>query len=584
MSCINRQVGFAPVEVEFAGVKDRPKWAIPWLEDDPALIIPQLWAGRMRKDAADALSYGCTGLIGIHWRTRILGPNVSALAHAGWEQKSWNPEFGVAFVPPDIDEMEGAVEAQFANFPDVSVENTEEDSLYQTMIYALTNYDLKIPDGKYKLTLKFCEIYYNEKGKRIFNIAIQNNPVINSFDIFARVGNGKALDLTFENIRVSDGKLNIKFDYITDYPSLAGIVITGLDKNGKLKTYRRINCGGKSYKNYEADPSLIHKGYYRNRDLEVNDFYSDWVLTQFGKEVAKPMTDLFIRLDGSSKIKDKNARKANLPRPANWNKGPGGIFPEPKPWEEIQKQYGFVQEMESLRPEVKGKGNQKRFDYWLNNFRYLRAIGKFNCSLYEYNKTMGKVRAVKDIESRKKQAKEQALPIREKLITELTEIHRYLLKTVSTTGGLGNVANWQQHNIPMHVEKPGQELAEILGEELPEAAVPPRELPGEARIIVPTVRTSLTAGEPLQLKIILMNVRLKEANLFWKIFGRKNFVKFGLNHVNRSVYSAFVPADSLGDDFEYYIEIITENEKKLYFPATAPDLNQTVVILSGNEN
>jgi hypothetical protein len=70
MSCINRQVGNEPVEPGFARVQARPKWAIPWLEDDPGLTSVQLWAGRMRKDAADALAYGCTGLVGIHWRTR----------------------------------------------------------------------------------------------------------------------------------------------------------------------------------------------------------------------------------------------------------------------------------------------------------------------------------------------------------------------------------------------------------------------------------------------------------------------------------------------------------------------------------
>lgn len=84
MSCINQQVGFTPVDPGFAKVSGRPLWAIPWMEDDPALTIMQLWAGRMRADAADALDYGCTGLIGIHWRTKTLQTNVSALAQAGW--------------------------------------------------------------------------------------------------------------------------------------------------------------------------------------------------------------------------------------------------------------------------------------------------------------------------------------------------------------------------------------------------------------------------------------------------------------------------------------------------------------------
>ena len=93
MSCISRTVGNSPVEPGFCRVSGRPKWSIPWMEDDPGLTMPQLWVGRMRRDAADSLAYGCTGLMGIHWRTRILGPNVSALAQAAWDQGGWNPDF-----------------------------------------------------------------------------------------------------------------------------------------------------------------------------------------------------------------------------------------------------------------------------------------------------------------------------------------------------------------------------------------------------------------------------------------------------------------------------------------------------------
>jgi len=89
-SCINRYVGFARIEPAFNQISERPLWAIPWLEDDPALLSPQLWAGRMRKDAYDAFKYGCNGLVGIHWRTRLIGPTLAALAKAGWDLISWN--------------------------------------------------------------------------------------------------------------------------------------------------------------------------------------------------------------------------------------------------------------------------------------------------------------------------------------------------------------------------------------------------------------------------------------------------------------------------------------------------------------
>ena len=62
----------------------RSLWAIPWIEDDPALTSPQLWAAGCARDAADALRYGCDGLLGIHWRTRVLSANVLALARAAW--------------------------------------------------------------------------------------------------------------------------------------------------------------------------------------------------------------------------------------------------------------------------------------------------------------------------------------------------------------------------------------------------------------------------------------------------------------------------------------------------------------------
>jgi hypothetical protein len=89
-SCINREVGFSPVESAFTNISERALWAIPWLEDDPAMISPQLWVGRMRKDAYDAFRFGCDGLMGIHWRTINVAPMVSALAKAAWEIGDWS--------------------------------------------------------------------------------------------------------------------------------------------------------------------------------------------------------------------------------------------------------------------------------------------------------------------------------------------------------------------------------------------------------------------------------------------------------------------------------------------------------------
>jgi hypothetical protein len=111
-SCINRGLGYTPVDIGFASIHDRPKWSIPWMEDDPSLLTTQLWAGRMRRDAFDSWKYGCDGLMGIHWRTRILAPTVSSLAKAAWECGSFTDTLSGRDLPV-IDFYTDFVETEF---------------------------------------------------------------------------------------------------------------------------------------------------------------------------------------------------------------------------------------------------------------------------------------------------------------------------------------------------------------------------------------------------------------------------------------------------------------------------------------
>jgi len=392
MSCINRNVGHAPVEPGFAKVEGRPQWAIPWIEDDPAMIIPQLWVGRMRKDAADARRYGCTGLLGIHWRTRILGPNVSALARAAWDQSGWNPD--------------------------------------------------------------------------------------------------------------------------------------------------------------------------------AADFYADWALSQFGPEAAGEIAAVFTQID------------CRLPRPSDWVHGPGGVKPDGRPWAEVAKQYAFVDELAALRAKVKGPGNLERFDYWLGNFRYLREVGRANCTWARLNEAIRNAKAEQDADARKKLARESALPLRKELIEQVTDVHRYLLATVSTRGGLGTVTNWQQHVMPMLLGPSEKDLREILGEELPADAMPSKEYRGPTRLFVPVVRTGLVAGEPLKIEVIVLGTKPREAFVSVSPLGENKGTRLPLVHVAWGVYSVTLPPEAIPSDFEYHIQLTTEDGKAMMFPPTAPKVNQTVVVVA----
>ena len=576
MTCINRQVGFAPVEVGFSRVKGRPTWAIPWLEDDPALLIPQLWVGRMRRDAADALAYGCSGLLGIHWRTRILGPNVSALAKAAWEQKPWNPYLGKETPVPDLKHTEGREGGNFAAFPNNPIADTEQDALYQTVTYDVKAYRLKVPNGTYAVRLQFCEPHYAEAGKRVFGVTLQGRKVIDKLDILAKVGQNRALDYTFPDVQVSDGMLEIQFDPIVEFPCIAAFTVEGQG------IVRKINCGGSAVEGYEADMPRSDVD-SRPRDMPTEDFYLDWAKAQFGEPAAEPAAKLFVRLDGGPDMGIGKRRDSYLPRPSTWVDGPGGIQPDGRPWAEVEKECAFVDEMASLRPKVSGAGNLERFDYWLNTFRYLKAVGQVNCTWAQSNAAMEQVKKETDPGKQKELARGTVLPIRRELIGQVAEVHRLLLATITTTGGMGTVMNWQQHLLPNLLTKPGEELAKILSEKLPEDADAPMSYDGPARLIVPTARTSLTAGEDLRLKVIALGPqKVENGAVYWRPLGKGQFESMPLQHVARGVYSAQIPAGRIREtDFEYYVQAAIGRDK-VTFPATAPTMNQTVVVVQRN--
>jgi len=551
VSCINRAVGHDPVEPGFADVTGRPKWAIPWLEDDPALTIPQLWVGRMRKDAADALDDGCTGLMGIHWRTRILGPNVSALAAAAWDQSPWR-------LPKD--RVVGPQGGRAVRIPATSIAGTDDDVLYQTMREGLSGYGLCIENSTYTVKLYFCEPEYDAPGRRVFSIKVQGKTVRKNLDIFAEVGRHTAYVVDIPGVVVDDGWLQIDFVPRVGEPILAALSV-------EWSSVRRfINCGGPAYKHFlaEREPAPGTARY-----MPSGDFWRDWAAHLFGEGAADEIGALFARIDGK------------LPRPATWVKGPGGIQPDARPWESVAAEYAFVDELAALRPSVSGADNLERFDYWLNQFRYLRATAKVNCLWARFNKAMKRVDAEKDAKRKAALARERALPARKQLVAAVKKVYHYLLATVSNTGEMGTIANWEQHIVPVLLDQPGEALEAALGQSLPADARLPFDYTGPARMFVPEVRTVLRADEVLRLKVIILDRRQPaEPALYWRPLGRGAYTRVPLTHVARGVWIVALPepAGRIGS-FEYYLQAAASDGRRLTFPVGAPRQTQTVVVM-----
>jgi hypothetical protein len=219
----------------------------------------------------------------------------------------------------------------------------------------------------------------------------------------------------------------------------------------------------------------------------------------------------------------------------------------------------------------------ERFDYWLNTFRYMRANAQVNCTWHLYNQAIAKVKSEKDRLRQPQLARYTALPLRKELVAQVAAVHQHLLSAITTYGGMGTVTNWQQHLQPKLLEEPGTELAQLLGQALPPDAVPAGEYRGPVRLFVPNVRTVLVSGEPLEVEVIVLGGPA-DVTLAWRPLGETVFRQIPVEHVARGVYRVRLAASSDGGDLEYYVQAKTAASSPR-FPPTAPELNQTVVVV-----
>jgi hypothetical protein len=91
------------------------------------------------------------------------------------------------------------------------ITNTEDMDLYQTERWHSDTFTYSMPvktQGKYILILKFSEVYFGNKGEKVFDIAIGKKIVIKDVDIFERVGKAAAHD-EFVEFELKDDKVYI---------------------------------------------------------------------------------------------------------------------------------------------------------------------------------------------------------------------------------------------------------------------------------------------------------------------------------------------------------------------------------------
>ncbi|HXX22621.1 MAG TPA: hypothetical protein VEO19_05665 [Terriglobia bacterium] len=117
-SSLNDNLGWDPVSEEYGKLEGRERWPIPWLEDDPAMWLPQFHVNRFVRDMDLADQYGCQGLLGIHWRHRIMDIDAGFQASYSWNKELTPTKFFQAFASAQAREPRAGKLAQILDETD----------------------------------------------------------------------------------------------------------------------------------------------------------------------------------------------------------------------------------------------------------------------------------------------------------------------------------------------------------------------------------------------------------------------------------------------------------------------------------
>lgn len=90
-----------------------------------------------------------------------------------------------------------------------SVAGTTDDALYQTERYGSDfGYDIPLTDGAYAVTLRFAEIFFDQTGKRVFDVRVEGQSAVDDLDLIATAGDNVAYDVTYM-VDVTGGVLDV---------------------------------------------------------------------------------------------------------------------------------------------------------------------------------------------------------------------------------------------------------------------------------------------------------------------------------------------------------------------------------------
>jgi hypothetical protein len=110
--------------------------------------------------------------------------------------------------------------------PELKIEGTKDQAIYQAERYSMTKFTQALPNGKYTVKLHFAETFegITGTGQRVFSFNVEGRE-FKDFDVWAKSGGFARAYVETVPVEIADGKLDISFTPNIENPEINGIEI-----------------------------------------------------------------------------------------------------------------------------------------------------------------------------------------------------------------------------------------------------------------------------------------------------------------------------------------------------------------------
>ena len=298
-----------------------------------------------------------------------------------------------------------------------------------------------------------------------------------------------------------------------------------------------------------------------NQQPAMDAFWADWGGGRFGGDAGSEAGRLIQRFDGGHL-----AINALVNGGARTTDASIATFFAPLP------------AMEALRPRIQGTGNLERFDYWLNLVRATQLRVQTWVLAARLRETVAHAHRLAGTDAQREFVRKEILPLRLQVARHYEDLIASLVRCAKSPGEVGTITSIESGCRGRIVSASDAAIEKLLGEPMPADAVIRTSYRGEPRIFVSAPCTEMPAAPFLDIRaFVLAESKCDGVTLYYRPLGEGAFKSVPATHRARQAYRAALPAPSQGT-LEYYLEAVLDGGRKVRWPASAPSINQTVVV------